>query len=138
LNLMFIFNKFLFLINYFMEIVMKKYFMFCAMSLALCTTAQAVTSEELDEVLDDWQKKHSIIAQVREDSAFNTEKNLVLENLENPSAATPKIVLKEIFKKVIRIYIKETYIDNKEFNSKYFTLVEGLPEFWCEHITNKN
>lgn len=94
---------------------MKKYFMVCVMSLAVCTSAQAILSQEYDGALDEWQKIYPIIKQVREEALF---KQTSRRHLEQHSSALE--VFKMTLKEVIPVYIKKMQLD------QYFYFVEGL------------
>ncbi len=99
---------------------MTKYFMVFATSLALCTSAHALKSEEYESALDGWEKSYPIIAKVRKDDVFKGVSKGHLETFRDDQNATPLTILRATLKTSIKFYLS----NNEE--SRYFNFIEGL------------
>ena len=100
---------------------MKNYFLVCVVSLALCTSVQAIKPEDYENALNEWQESYPIIATVRNDLAFQGASKKHLAASCNDKNASPLTVFKATLTTVIPYYIK---------TGKYFSFVEGLDPVW--------
>lgn len=95
---------------------MKKYLMLGVVGLALSTSVQAVTSEEFEEALNEWEKTYPVLKQVREEDHFQCIANISINNYKEYRTALQ--IFKLTLRGVMPIYKEkmdnESQEDNKE------------------------